>query len=51
MTCFTGWPGRNCLILGGGPSLLGKEGEKADRATEADPVHMEKQEGVKESSR
>lgn len=42
MACFTGWPGRNWLILGEDASLLGKEGEKADRATEADTVSMGK---------
>ena len=42
MTCFVGWPGRTSLILGRKALLLAKEGEKANRATEADAVSTEK---------
>lgn len=42
MDCFTGWPVRNWLILGGGASLIGKEDKEADRITEMDAVSTDK---------
>lgn len=42
MTCSVGWPGRTWLILGREALLLAKQGEKANRATEADDVSVDK---------